>query len=711
MVLVPRAQTMRRYLTLGTVLYMPFLLLSARPAAADDLQTLPTVEVIGTSGIGMGTAGTASEGTVSQQQLEQRPVYREGELLESTPGLIVTQHSGEGKANQYFLRGFNLDHGTDFEITLDDMPVNMRSHAHGQGYSDLNFMIPELVSGLTYRKGPYFADEGDFAAAGAAHIGYVDRLDKDLAEVGAGSFGYARALGAMSRPTTGGNVLAAAEGYHLDGPWVHPDDYKKGNLVLRYSDGSADNGWTASAMAYSGAWNSTDQSPERAINNGQLSYWDSIDHSDGGNAQRFSLSGRLVRSDADSRLTASAYVIKSELDLYNNFTYFLFNPVQGDQFHQHDDRIVVGGKTAYTMFGSLAGRDTENTLGTELRADHIHLGLFQTQDRQYLSTDRVDQVDESSVGFFGENKTQWLDKVRTVVGLREDLFYATDHADNPLNGGTATGTQLSPKGSLILGPWAKTEFYVSAGEGFHSNDVRSATATVEPTTFNNNVLGVSGQPQQKFPLLEKAVGEEVGVRTMLIPHLQSSIAIFRLHLASEQVFSGDAGDTSASGPSTRTGIEFANTYTPMPGLVIDGDLAVSKARFDQPVDDGITIGRYIAGSPAMVASLGVTYNGDGPWFGGVQYEFFGPRPLTDDNSVRSPPTNLVNARLGYKLTPAAAVRLDINNLLDTRTQQISYYYASRLQNEPMSLVGTGVNDVHLHPAEPFGARLSVTVRF
>jgi len=177
------------------------------------------------------------------------------------------------------------------------------------------------------------------------------------------------------------------------------------------------------------------------------------------------------------------------------------------------------------------------------------------------------------------------------------------------------------------------------------------------------------------------------------------------------LFSGDAGYTSASGPSVRTGIEFANTYTPMPGLAVDGDLSVSQARFDQPVSDGITTGRYIAGSPAMVGSLGVTYNGDGPWFGGVQYEFFGPRPLTDDNSVRSPPTNLVNARIGYKLTPAAAVRLDVNNLLDTRAQQISYYYASRLQNEPLSLVGTGVNDVHLHPAEPFGARLSMTVRF
>lgn len=708
---------MRQRFFLQVLAGLLLLISYVEPAVADDdvqthnVQTLGPIEVVGTPEHDVGAADTASEGAVSKQQLDARPVYRQGELLESTPGLIVTQHSGEGKANQYFLRGFNLDHGTDIAITLDDMPVNMRSHAHGQGYSDLNFMIPELASGLAYRKGPYFADEGDFATAGAVQIGYVDRLDHDLLEVGAGSFGYGRALGAMSRPTTQGNVLAAVEGYHLDGPWIHPDDYTKGNLVLRYSDGSADNGWTATAMAYSGTWNATDQSPGRAISDGQLSYWDSIDHSDGGSAQRFSLSGRMVRTDVDSRLTASAYVIKSTLDLYNDFTYFLFNPVQGDQFHQHDDRVTGGGQAAYAMLGTLAGRDTENTIGTQVRADHIHLGLFQTQDRQYLSTDRVDQIDESSVGLYAENKTQWLSKVRTVVGVREDLFYATDHADNPLNGGSVAGTQFSPKGSLIFGPWAKTEFYISTGEGFHSNDVRSATTTVEPTTFNNNVLGVSGQPLHRFPLLERAVGEEIGVRTSIVPRLHSSLALFRLSLASEQVFSGDAGDTSASGPSVRTGVEFANSYSPFDGLSFDGDLAVSRARFDSPVSDGITTGRYIAGSPTMVLSLGATFNDAGPWFGGVQYEMFGPRPLTNDNSVRSSPTNLVDARVGYNVSEAVAVRLDVNNLFNIRTQQIAYYYASRLQNEPLSLVGTGVNDVHLHPAEPFGARLSVVARF
>lgn len=705
---MPTQVSFRFFLWVSFALWAPF---AFWPGGAwGQVQSLDRIDVTA-SPVGAETADTASEGEVSRQQLEDRPVYRVGELLESTPGLIAGQHSGEGKANQYFLRGFNLDHGTDLAITLDDMPVNMRTHAHGQGYSDLNFMIPELADGLAYRKGPYFADEGDFAAAGAVHIGYLDKLDKDLVDVGAGSFGYGRAFTAMSRPTTSGNVLAAVEGSHLDGPWDHPDDYNKANAVLRYSAGAVDNGWSLTAMGYSGKWNATDQSPLRAINDGQLSYWGAVDPTDGGNAQRFSLSSRVVQTDADGQLKVSVYAISSELDLYNNFTFFLYNPVQGDQFHQHDSRVIGGGKVSYTTYGTLAGRDSENTVGTELRNDHINLGLFQTQDRRYLSTDRVDQVDERSGGLFFENTTQWLEKFRTVAGLREDVFYGVDHTDNPLNSGSSHGSQLSPKGSLIFGPWAATEFYVSGGEGFHSNDVRSTTSTVEPTSFNNNVQGISGAPVQKFPLLERAVGTEIGVRTAMVPHLQSSLAVFQLKLASEQVFSGDAGDTSVSGPSTRRGIEFANRYTPTPGLSFDADLAVSRARFDDPVDDGITTGRYIAGSPNVVIGIGAAVNDLGPWFGGVQYRMMGPRPLTDDDSVRSPATNLVNARVGYKVTETVAVRLDVNNLFNARTQQISYYYASRLQNEPISAVGTGINDVHFHPAEPLGARLSLTARF
>jgi outer membrane receptor protein involved in Fe transport len=680
-------------------------------AEAGGVQTLDTIEVTDSATDLVGAADTATVGTVLKEQLDSRPVYREGELLENVPGLIVTQHSGEGKANQYYLRGFNLDHGTDLAITIDDMPVNMPTHAHGQGYSDLNFMIPELVSGMKYEKGPYFADQGDFATAGAVQIGYLDRLDKDWAEIGGGSFGYARGFTAMSRPAGDGNLLVAVEAQHLDGPWVRPDDYHKGNGVIRYSEGTDDNGWSTTAMAYAGKWNATNQIPERAVNDGQLSYYGTEDPTDGGRAQRYSLSSKWVQASADSRLKANVYVIASQLDLFNNFTFYLYNPVQGDQFHQHDVRLIEGGKVSYTMFGKLAGLDTENTIGTELRNDGIHLGLYQTYHQQYLSTDRVDQVQERSIGTYYENRTAWLEKLRTVAGVREDYFTASDHSDNFLNGGNVTAFKTSPKGSVVVGPWAKTEFYLSGGMGIHSNDVRSATSTVEPTDYNNNVQGISGTAMQKFPLLERAIGYEIGTRTAIVPHLQSSLALFRLNLASEQVFDGDAGDTAPSGASTRQGVEFANFYTPIPGVVLDADAAVTQARFHNNVSDGITSGKYIAGSPRLVLASGVTLDDFGPWFGGVQYRMYGPRPLTDDNSVRSPATTLVNIRVGYRLAEGLNVRLDVDNLLNAKAQDISYYYASRLQSEPLSLVGTGVNDVHFHAAEPRGVRLSLVARW
>ena len=669
----------------------------AGDARAGGIQTLGTVEVIDSATDLVGVADTATEGTVLKQQLDSRPVYRVGELLENTPGLIVTQHSGEGKANQYYLRGFNLDHGTDMAITVDDMPVNMRTHAHGQGYSDLNFMIPELASGLKYRKGPYYADEGDFATAGAVHIGYLDTLDKDIAELGGGSFGYGRGFAAMSRPVARGNLLMAAESMHLDGPWDHPDNYNKGNAVLRYAEGSEANGWSTTAMAYGGRWNATNQSPLRAMASGQISRWGAIDPSDGGWSQRYSLSTRFAESDRDTKLKASAYVIASQLDLFNNFTFFLNDQTNGDQFHQHESRYLAGGKASYGVEGTVAGLETENTIGTEIRDDEIHMGLFHTVSRKYLSTTRADRVSERSAAVFVENRMQWLEKLRTVGGLRGDLFYGKDISDNRLNSGDSTDTKLSPKGSLILGPWASTEFYLSGGMGYHSNDVRSTTTTISPS---------DGSALQTFPLLQRAIGEEIGVRTTIVPHLQSSLALFRLNLSSEQVFSGDAGDTSPSGKSTRQGIEFANFYTPTPGVIIDADLAVTQSRFHGSISDGITSGKYIAGSPRTVMGVGIAFDDFGPWFGGLQYRFFGERPLTNDNSVRSSDTNIVNARIGYKLTEAISARLDVDNLFNVKAQDISYYYQSQLKGEDAA-----VNDVHMHPAEPLGLRLSMVARW
>src|SRR5690349_23033499 len=234
----------------------------------------------------VGTSDAASQGGIRAELMKSRPLLRPGEVLEFVPGVIVTQHSGDGKANQFFLRGFNLDHGTDFLTTVAGMPVNLPTHAHGQGYSDLNFMIPELVTRIDYRKGPYFAEDGDFSSAGAAHFHYFDRMKENLASATAGDFGYRRVLLAGSPKPENGNLLYALELVNNDGPWVNPNDFRKVNAVLRYGSGTLDDGYSLTAMYYRGKWNSTDQIPQRAVDRGLISRFGAIDPTDGGESQR-----------------------------------------------------------------------------------------------------------------------------------------------------------------------------------------------------------------------------------------------------------------------------------------------------------------------------------------------------------------------------------------------------------------------------------------
>lgn len=328
------------------------------------------------------------------------PFTRPGEALEIVPGLIVTQHSGEGKANQYFLRGFNLDHGTDLAITLDGMPVNMPTHGHGQGYADINFLIPELIRSVNIRKGPYYADVGDFGSAGAVEIDYISKLPKNIAEMSFGSFGYRRGLAAGSTGVGDGTLLTAIEGTRYDGPWDVPDDVRKINGVMRYNQGTSTDGFTLSGMAYSNAWNSTDQVAQRAIDQGVVDRLGSRDPTDGGVSSRFSLSGNFAHSSEFGQTNVTAYVIRSDLQLYNNFTYFLDNPVNGDQFNQLDRRTITGFDARHSFDRRFAGLETQTRIGFQSRIDHIQVGLFKTEQRNWLSTVREDHVEERTVGIW-----------------------------------------------------------------------------------------------------------------------------------------------------------------------------------------------------------------------------------------------------------------------------------------------------------------------
>jgi outer membrane receptor protein involved in Fe transport len=683
------------------------------PATAEA--ALPTVTVVGT---GVSNMDAASVGDVSHDEIASQPLLRPGAVLENVPGLIVTQHSGEGKANQYFLRAFNLDHGTDLATEVDAMPINMPTHAHGQGYTDLNFLIPELVSDLHFKKGPYYADEGDFATAGAVRMDLLNEVPNS-ATLGFGEDGYRRGLLLGSAGLATGSLLGALDVYHNDGPFDNPDDYNRVNGLLRYHRGTAADFWTVTAMGYHGKWNSTDQVPQHAITAGLIGRFGTLAPTDGGETSRYSLSFNRIRRTEDDQVQLSAYLIKYELDLYSTFTYYLVDPDNGDQMLQHDDRMVYGFQGCKTWFTNVAGINTSNLLGVQARFDDIKdVALYHTFQRRIIGTDQDARVQESNGAVYFENTTQWLEKVRTVLGLREDVF-DYDVKDRMLNAdgtcdinsdplGCNTGSKraniFSPKLGITLGPWNRTEFFVTLAEGYHSNDARGVTR--------------SGESPDTPPVtpLTRAKSAEVGVATDVIPWWHSSLDVFLLKLDSELVFAGDAGTTEPSGSTTRSGIEWGNTFHINEWLRADLNAAFSRARFDHDVDPDDTgcgdaaagfgcvatpsiIGRYIPNSPTNVIDAGLTAQHPSGWFASIRARHFGESPLVEDNSARSPAYTTIDLQVGFQQPRKWLVAVDVFNLFDKKWDDIEYYYASRLQNEPAARP-----DFVVHPGVPLTVR-------
>jgi outer membrane cobalamin receptor len=647
-------------------------------AHADD-PVIQRVLVEGARASQLGIADSANAGSVSQKELEMRTIYRPGELLEAAPGLIASQHSGEGKANQFYLRGFNLDHGTDLATWVDDMPVNQRSHAHGQGWTDLNFLIPELTARLDYRKGPYSARDGDFASAGSASVAYANRLVRDVATLSVGQNGYARTALAASKDVGGGALTWALELLHNDGPFVHPDDYQKVNGVLRYSRGYANNGWSVSAMAYHGRWNSTDQIPERAVDAGSLSRFDAIDDTDGGEARRFSLSGVWRRTTADSASKVSAYLIRNQLDLWSNFTYFMNDPVRGDQFAQPDRRVTSGVNALHTWHAHRGDAvNTDLSVGLQAQNDNIFNALAHTQARQTLDITRQDHIVETSRAAWIESATRWGESFRSVVGLRADGYRFRVKSALTGEAASTSDTLLSPSLNLVFGPWKSSELYLNYGQGFHSNDARGAVTNADP--------------------LVRSRGMEIGLRTEAVPKMQTALSLYRLDFDSELTYVGDEGATEAGAPSRRIGIEFSNYYKPVKWLSIDFDAAFAHAR-----SRAVAAGQdRIPGAVEGVSQLALTVSQLGAWEGALRLRYFGPRPLIEDNSVRSHASTTLNGRIGYRLRKDLKLEFEGFNLLDKRVSSIDYYYASQLRGEAEAR-----EDVHFHPLESRSFRLTL----
>lgn len=643
----------------------------------------------------VGIASSASQGAVTAAQIDQRPIMRAGEVLETVPGLIVSQHSGEGKANQYYLRGFNLDHGTDFSTTVAGVPVNTPTGAHAHGYSDVSFLIPELVSGVQFKKGPYFADEGDFSAAGAASINYVNQLDRSIFRASGGNDGWGRLFGAASPRVGGGYLLGALEVNHNDGPWIRPDDYRKINGVLRYSRGDNRHGFTLTGMGYWADWDSTDQVPQRALTDGRIPRFGLIDASDGGTANRQSFTAEYQHSNGPSSLRATGFLLRNSLNLFSNFTYFLDDPEHGDQFEQAERRVATGGRVTYRRLGHVFDRHTESALGVQVRRDWLDpVGLYRTEDRLRLLATREDEVGQTMAAVYAQTEIEWTRTFRTTFGLRADRYQFAVTSDNPLNSGAGSDGLVSPKFGAVFGPWHGTEVYVNAGTGFHSNDARGAVTTVDP---------VSGDPVDRVTPLVRAKGAEIGLRTVRVRGLQSTVALWYLGIDSELLFVGDAGTTEPGRPSRRVGIEWTNYARLAPWITVDGDLALTNARST----DSDPAGTKIPGALDRVISAGVTVEPRQSVFGSLLVRHFGPRPLIEDGSVNSKSTTIWNGEVGYRLSNKARLVLEAFNIFDAKVPDIDYFYASRLPGEPAD----GVKDIHTHPALPRSARLGIQFSF
>ena len=685
--------------------------------AVGSVSTAVTVQGRADSLIGI--AESATQGTVGTPEIQDRPILRSGEVLETIPGVIITQHAGGGKANQYFLRGFNLDHGTDIAISLDGMPLNLPSHAHGEGYADMNTVIPELVERVDFQKGPYYADVGNYGSAASANVVYFKTLPQNFFDLEGGMYGFARAVFGASQQLGSGSLLYGGEAYYDDGPWTHPDGYAKFNGLLTYSRGDDANGFSITARGYHGKWNSSDQLADDAVP--LVGTFGTLNPTDGGNSQRYSLQAEWHRQDGNSATKIMAYGFYYDLDLFSDFTYYLTDPIRGDQFEQQDKRWVAGIDARHTIFSQWFGRKVGNTFGLQVRNDWINNGLYQTEDRVRVdktdsdtgttlpATTEADRFTDTQVGFYVENNIQWAEKFRTVAALRGDVGYVdVTSLVTPANSGTASKALPSPKLSMIFGPWSNTEFYVQGGFGFHSNDARGATQTVEPVSADNPYPNT---PVSRIPLLIPTKGAEIGVRTLALSHLQSTVSLWYLHSDSELQQDGDTGGTVASKqPSNRYGVEFANYYTPVEHLTFDLDLADSSARFTRvDADDaapGSPGGNRVPEAVGLVISSGITLHLPKGFSESLRLRFFGPRDLTSDGIYRSNATVLLNAGIGYQITKRWGVSAEFLNLLDRRDHDIDYAYTSQIT----PTATPAFTDV-FHPVEPFQVRFGLHYLF
>ncbi|CDO37799.1 TonB-dependent receptor [Novosphingobium sp. KN65.2] len=640
------------------------------------------IVVYGRSEQRIGIAGAASEGAVAGADIEIRPLLRPAELLEATPGLIATQHSGGGKANQYFLRGFNLDHGTDLSVSIDDMPMNFRTHGHGQGYLDVNGLIPEVVERVDYRKGPYRADTGDFSFVGSTRITTRTRMAPFvLAE--AGAFNYARLVAGGSTAIGAGTLTMAGQAKFYDGPWELPEDFKGYSGFVKYSVPLGRGTFQASLNIYHATWAPTEQIPERAIGTDLCeNVYCSLDPTLRGSTKREILT--LGYTDDDWRVTAWGQ--HYDWSLLSNFTFFLDNPVDGDQLRQYEERWSWGGRVERRI---IVSDRLELRGGTELRQDSINpVGLDHTIRGQFESATTRFDVNETSAGLYGEAIWRPVDRLMLIGGLRGDWyrFRTTDRGGAIGWSGLVKDSSLGFKAGVNYEISDGLALYANYGEGFHSNDARGVT-----------------NPKDPAPGIVKGDMEEVGVRIERGGLILTGVYWFS-SIDSELIYVGDSGSVEPKGRGRRHGYELTAFWKPNAWLALDAVWTGSHARYaDLPKG-----ANHVPGALESAGELGLS--AVFPEFNAaLRFRYLGPHALVEDNSRRGNETLLVNMRAAWTPSFLKGVEVygELLNALGTDAHDVDYQYATRLPGEPAG----GVVDLISRTVEPRQVRLGVKKTF
>lgn len=647
-----------------------------------DENTGDIIYVYGRGEKRIGEALAASEGGVAGADIQIRPLLRPAELLEATPGLIATQHSGGGKANQYFLRGFNLDHGTDYAVYIDDMPMNFRTHGHGQGYLDVNGLIPESVARVDYRKGPYRSDIGDFGFVGSSFITTVDRVEP-FAAAEIGSYGYRRYVAGGSAQIGQADVLLMGQAKFNDGPWELPEDFDGYSGLVKVSAPLGNGDFQVALHVFDASWAPTEQLPERVIGTPLCeNRYCTLDPTLRGTTERQILTANY--ESENWRITA--YAQHYDWSLLNNFTYFLEDPVDGDQRRQFEKRWTFGGRLERL---DRIGSGLTLRSGVEARFDHLDpVGLEDTIAGVTDAPVGIFDAYEESAGLYTELVAEPVERIFLTAGLRADFYgFKTEGLAGPSSwSGQVNDSIVTPK---IGANWEVADgiaLYANYGQGFHSNDARGVT-----------------NPDTPAPGLVRGRMQEAGLR------LERGGLIFTAvywwsSIASELIYVGDAGAVEPSDPSKRRGYELTAFWKPNNWLAVDAVWTGSRARFV-----GLPAGEnHVPGALDSAGELGVSA-AFRQWNAALRLRYLGPHALIEDNSVRGDDTFLVNARIAWTPEDLAGLEFhaELLNLLNSKDHDIDYFYATRFPGEPPE----GVEGRNSRIVEPRQLRVGVTKRF